>query len=336
MSDNLIIPYSAGGSSYRSQWVRIEQIMPKEAKANVADVYHAWLAAASGQSAQKMRPDGCPVEFDGEKIIAYLGFYFWPSHPNLPFSISTTLGEIGRRRNVRAIRSFSAFVNNTNRYALPYYMSEVVVTFETPLYSEFGEQLSGVTDYLIIDGIWVVFSRAIFGAIRISGIAFGVSVVLELTFQKGLEFTDTSPEDWEDWMRGPNGEIVINALPDKKATSEIISDINIAISVSFPTQGGYSEDSVLNGDVESTSLTFEQNSVTIPECLTAVLSFCPDAFDPFGLLTTFCEQITDMDFYYNACNGDPLGSRDKGNGRSYCQKLETISETSPWLPVEGK
>jgi len=332
---SLRIAYSLG-QSYKSRWVRLEQIMPSEADkyANVADLYNMFLSAATGKSAQALRPDGCPVEFDGDKIIAYLGFYIWPSDPNIAFSLTTTLGTIGSRRVVKASRSFSAMINNTNRYALPYYMTTVTISFETPVFNEFQQQLDLPPTWQIVDGIWLVFSEPIFAAVRIVGTAHGAAVVLELTFTKGLSEEQTVIGDYEEWFRGPNGEIIINSMPSTKVTSEIISNVDVAISVSFITESG--GDSLNPGDVDSTSLTIEQHSVELPECLKSVLSFCPDAFDPFGLLTTFCDTRASKDVFFNGCNGKILGEREKEGGRSYCQKLETISEVSPWLPVEGK
>jgi len=216
-------------------------------------------------------------------------------------------------------------------------MTGVTLEFETPIFNEINEQIPPSISWTLVDGIWLVFSESIFAAVRIKGTAVGVAVVLELTFKKGLLTSETTLDDWDEWGRGPNGEIVINSMPSEKVTSDIIDDVDIAISVAYQeADGSMSSDEILNEDVENTTRTIEQYSVKLPECLKSVLSFCPDAFDPFGLLTTFCDQLTDMDVYYNACNGDILGTRDKGNGRSYCQKLETISEVSPWLPVEGK
>lgn len=318
--------------NWATAWCRLEQIIPDESETapNVGDLYNLWLAAATGRSAQRLRPASCPVELDGDTIRAFLGFYVWPSAPALQYRLSSALGKIGPRMAISKHREFSVWLDDVDRYALPYFMHGVSVIWETPTFNRYGVRAErpAVT---VEAGIWLVFSAQVSGAIRVAGLAIGASVVLEMEFKKGLVEEGTNGADNEDWHRGPNGEIILNPTPNNRLVSERISNVKNVISVTW--QGG--EDSVLQNEVVDTSTSTSQLDVVLPQCLADLLSFCPDPF--FGTednSSLFCEQLNDKRVYYNACNGQVLGSREGDDGQSYCSRVAAPGSGAvpAWLP----
>lgn len=329
---------SPQAAEYQSCWVRLEQIIPDESTTapNVADIYNLWLAAATGRSAQKLRPATCPVEFNGNTITSFLGFYVWQSDPGLQYSLVAALGKIGQRMSVSKRREFSVFLDNVDRYALPYYMQSVSVAWETPTLNNLGERYTIKPTWKVVDGIWLVFSKPVFAAIRISGQAIGAAVVLEMSVKKGITTSDDITEaDLEEWRRGPNGEIIINAAPTSKLVVDIIRDLKNTITVVWSCPYGLDSDSVKDDELENTSTTADQVDVVLPQCLSDLLSFCPDPF--LGLdenTNLWCDELTNENVYYNACKGNVLGSREEKDGQSYCSRVAapTSATTATWLP----
>ena len=332
-STSLELTLVSRSRNWDTAWCRLEQIIPDESETapKVADVYNLWLAAATGRSAQRLRPASCPVELDGDTIRAFLGFYIWPSAPLLRYSLASALGKIGPRMAIYKHREFSAWLDDVDRYALPYHMSGVQVVWETPSFDRYGERHAVHPAVRVDDGIWLVFSARVSGGIRVSGMASGSSVVLEMEFKKGLSLVETSDADTLEWQRGPNGEIIINPAPTTKLVSERISDVKNVISVTWEGGGvGVERD-----DLVDTKSTTSQVDVVLPQCLTDLLSFCPDPF--FGAednSSLFCEQLKKKRVYYNACTGQVLGSREGDDGQSYCSRVAApgSGKVPAWLP----
>lgn len=315
-------------SAYKSCWVRLEQIMPDEAKqlASAADVYNMWMAAALGKSAVRLRPDNCPVEFDGSITRVFLGFYVWKSKPTLKYSLSAALGNIGRVSPVHPTRSFSAVVDNSDRYALPFYMSTVTVTWETPAFNEYGERYLLAPMPRLVDGIWLVWDTPVFGAIRISGIAVGDAVVLEMEFERVITTRPYREDEEQKWHEGPNGSIILTPTPESYRDSNSISDLKNAITVTSEC----SSDAVENSDVENVQVTTEIHDVTIPWCVKKALSVCPGEDDIADL---FCEELSEKTVYFNTCNGKVLGSKGGDSGSTFCSKIVTAPKSGQgWLP----
>jgi len=158
-------------------------------------------------------------------------------------------------------------------------MENVSVTWETPVYNDYNEQIPRPTA-TIVDGIWLLFPAPVFGAIRVAGTAVGSAVVLEMSIEKGLTTsTDITDADEEEWRRGPNGEVIINPLPTEKLVADTIKDLKNTITVTWSCPYGSGRDDVKNDEVVPVaSSTSEQVDVVIPDCLVDLLSFCPDPF----------------------------------------------------------
>lgn len=323
-----LVPRSS--SSYRSCWVRLEQIMPDEAKqmASVADIYNMWTAAASGRSAVALRPEGCPVEFDGKITRVFLGFYVWPSQPNLQYTLTVAMGRIGHPRLVRKTRSFSAIIDRADRYALPHYMRSVTVQWETPAYTPAGELILPAPQPRLVDGIWLVWDEPVFGAVRITGVAIGAAIVLEMEFERGIVTRPLREDEEQQWHTGPSGQLILTPTPESKMDSHRITDLKNAITVSSACGG----DTIEQGDVENVTVTTETHDVVIPVCVQTALSLCPGEEDIESLA---CEELPDKMVYYNACTGSVMGSELGDDGSSYCSKVSTAPISRPWWLPEG-
>lgn len=324
-----IVPRSSG--NYQSCWVRLEQIMPDEAKskAAVADIYNLWLAAATGRSAVRLRPDNCPVEFDGSITRVFLGFYLWPSRPDLQYSLSVALGRVGIARQVRPQRSFSAIVDNASRYALPYYMESVTVIWETPAYTPSGEQILPAPQPLLVDGIWLVWDREVFGAIRVDGLAVGSAIVIEMEFERQVITRHLREDEEQQWHTGPHGELILTPTPENTQDSHRVTDLKNALTVRAACGG----DGLGRDEVDPATITTETHDVVIPECVQTALSICPGEEDLESLL---CETLPEKRIFYNACTGQTLGERAGDGGSSYCSRVVTAPKSSQgWLPGGG-
>lgn len=320
---------------YDSCWCRLEQIIPDETKrsATVADIYKLWLQAATGNTAARIRPDGCPVEFDAptSTIIAYLGFYLWPSSPSLVVTMSSTFGKFSNPSIVAVSRSFSAMIDHTKRFALPYYMTHVRALWETPVYNALGEQILPKPKITPEGGLWLVFSEECFGAIRVSGSAHGKSVVLELRFIKEATERPLTEAEQQQWHSGPNGSVILSQPPDTLTETYKLTDFKNVISASFTCDGVSGGDNMDTGDIENTDITVttETLDVVLPQCLEDLLEFCPGDDTP----KIFCEQVSTTTIYYNTCTGEIMGETTKRDGNSYCQKIiDSPLSGLGWLP----
>lgn len=326
--------------TYKSCWCRLEQIIPDEKKksANIADVYNLWLTAATGRSAIKLRPDGCPVEFDGatSTIRAFLGFFVWPSQPNLSFLLSSTFGRFSSPSPVSVLRSFSVMVDHSRRYALPYHMVAVNAVWETPVFNSRNELISHRPKITVEDGLWLVFPEDCFGALRVTGLAQGFSTILELEFIKTATERPLSEQEQQEWHAGPSGEIILSPSPSSLYESYKITDLQPVIKVSYSCGEKSYEDEAEQDELENTDITIDTETlnVTLPKCLEDVLSFCPGDADVANI---FCEQIPTTTVYYNACEGTTLGETTKRDGNSYCSKVvDSPTAGIGWLPNEAE
>jgi len=317
---------------YASCWCRLEQILPDEADkfANAADVYNLWITAATGNSAAALRPNNCPVEFEGSTITAFLGFYVWPSNPGLDYLLSSTFGKFTNPRFVTALRSFSVMIDNQSRYALPYFMTSVSTTWETPVFNARQEEIIPKPTVKLESGIWLVMPEPCFGALRVTGVAQGKSIVLELEFTKVVTEEDMTTEQQQLWQRGPNGEIILTQAPSSQLVGYSVIDFKNVISVSYSCPSMSGGDNVETGDLVNTDIITDQHDTILPQCLKDILSWCPGQFD---IASIFCEKVKTTRIYYNSCTGSILGHDDKTNGQSYCSKVvDSPKAGSGWLP----
>lgn len=301
---------SSEGLPASAAWVRLEQIVPAATKKlpSLSDVYRAWNLAASGISARTERPVGCPVEFDGPLVRFFLGFYAWPSAPDLAYQLTTTIGEVGPAQIVLLPREFSAFVNNASAIDLPYYMEELTATWETPVYNRYGETIP--QPVIVNHHTHLTFSSECFGALRISGKAVGSYHILTVEIDKNT-WTDESVEPPPQIQ----GDVTyVNPLPFNNQNADSISGITATITATW----------LAGENIAAT----DQLPLEIPQCVLDVLAWCPG--NPNYILN-WCEEKTETVVYYSACTGDVVKVCTGLNPRKYCTQLALADDPGGWL-----
>lgn len=310
---SLIISYSASSDSgLMYQWITLEQIVPLEITtyASLKDLHEMWISAATGKSAKHIRSATCPVEFDGETIRVFLGFYVWPSSLSLPFTLSSAMGEIGPQRAVRLWKEFSIFADNRSQIDLPYYMENVAVIWESPTFDRFGTEIPHPT-FEIVEGNAVKFSSEVFGAFRVAGTARGYSYDVTMELSKPVEEIEP-PDDYTIYPK----DVIIWGVPPAKTifNAPKIENLENTITATWT-------------DREETES--EQLRLTIPKCVEALLEMCPDMYKTITLL---CNKISTQQVYYNACTGEVMYVVDGVNPQKFCTPISGRVVANPWGP----
>ncbi|MFA6135481.1 MAG: hypothetical protein WC869_15825 [Phycisphaerae bacterium] len=292
-------------------WAHLEQIVPAEVDdyASLKDVHDLWLAAATGKSAELLRASNCPVEFSGDTILIHLGFYVWPSYPDLQFSLSAALGEINAGRKIAKPREFSLFVDNRSNIDLDFYMEQVSVTWESPTFDRFGAAIRP-PGYTVIDGVTIKFDTEVFGAVRITGTAVGFHHVVTMTIEKPVTAIEDPPP-----AQLPDDDMVITGVNPYVQDQDSVKIESLENTLAVTWQDG---DKTEN----------EQLRLVIPKCVSALLAMCPDMFRTIVLI---CSETSTTTVYFNACNGEIISEVPGKDPRSFCSVLPSSGATAnPW------
>ena len=292
-------------------WVRLEQILPaKTARyASLADVYKAFVFAASGLSNRAVRPVDCPVEFDGQLVRFFLGFYAWMSAPELPYELSADIGEVGPQQLVRLPREFSVFANNTRTIDLEMYLEDVVVVWETPVWDRYGNRIA--RPIVSNHNTWLEFDRECFGALRVVGKAVGGYHVLTVEIDKGLWEEEDAPIPAQE----QGDTTFVNQLYRTTTNSNKIGNIKPVITATWQAAPNIAA---------SDQLTLE-----VPQCVLDVLAYCPG--NPLFLLN-WCETLSRTQVYYSTCEDDKVLKVCNGlDPHKYCSQIALQTDPGPWL-----
>jgi len=311
-ASSLIINYVGQRLSVDDAWVRVEQIKPTGALkyATLADLAKMWLLATTGGSARLYRSGLCPVEFEGDTVRVFLGFYVWPSAPDLPYSLRLAMGTATGGQQIERLRHFSVFVDNRTDYALKYFMTGMTAVWETPTFNRVGVEIDPPT--VTLDGNKLRFSREVFGCLRVSGTVVGFHHVAIMELSKPV---DTEPEGVEAPTRpGGDNDIILGLPAYLQWNAPIIENLeNIVTAVWMD-----------NGEEETAEMRFE-----IPACVEALLAMCPDFYQTIVML---CQKVSTLAIRYNACTGELLSATPGKDPWNYCTVLadrETVTP-NPW------
>lgn len=288
-----IVPVTGTGRGARSghdprgHWVRLEQIKPSATsmRPNVEQLYRMWSAAANGSSAQLLNIMGCPVEIRGDEVHIFLGFYAWPSSPDLPFSLESTTGEIVRRMNTSTAKSFSIFVNNSDVVLLPYYMQSVSTMWETPCFSQSGEQLPAPPG--VLHDTWIQLPYPVFGVVRINGIAIGESAAVHIILNKAIESIPTTLAQEASWYDAPSNQRIYTPPPVESRQSVKISNVQCTVIATWLDEYG----------TEQT----DELVMETPQCVQDLLDLCPDMFQR---ILRICSTSYVLYVHWNGCTGE--------------------------------
>jgi hypothetical protein len=299
-------------------WVHLEQTKPSKlaAAATMRDIYRMWMAAATGQSARAMRAEGCPIEFQGDLIHIYLGFYAWPNPTDLDFTLQASTGIIEQRKNIRKQREFSVFVNNAEKLSLPYYMENITIVWESPCYNRFGEQIG--TPRVTITPTEIRFEPEVFAGLRIYGTAIGVSAVSHITVSKPIEVDEDieiDPSITGASITYEHGVYTPSVPKPANLNSAKIAAPSCTITAAW--QG-------------LTERETDQLNLEVPQCVIDALNMCPGMWDKFA---EFCFTQKKMTVYYDACTGEIKHTKIGYDGRSFCTKIE-LKERPWWYPED--
>jgi len=300
-------------------WVKLEQIVPSKILkyANIWDVYRLWTAAATGTSAKAIKIAGCPVEFDGTKIKVYLGFYSWPSKPDLIYNVTPALGTIFSTEIIKKPREFSVFVDNSSEVSLDFYLEDATIIWESPCFNSVGELIPYPT--AIFDGIKLKFNRECFGAVRIFGKAVGQYHVCEMILDKEIKEEGVPEEEIKEQSEYTKDGVeyhILSKIPTTRFNGYKIENLENTITATWLNE-------------EMLTMT-EQLPLEIPQCVQDILAFCPGLF-PYILL--WCETISTRQVYYNTCTNpaEVVAIFDGEDPQSYCSKMSSFTDPSPWL-----
>ena len=269
---NLRISISQSPDSFfgsDESWVKLEQKLESELAyyASIRDIYKMWTLAVSGKSAHSYKPIGCPVEFIGSDIYVYLGFYVWPSNPDLLYHLAASLGTIGPIQKIELQREFSGFVDNSNYWEFPYYMEDVTVEWETPTFNSYGDSITEPS--ITITNTKLEFSSEVFGAFRVKGKAIGGYYLLTIVLNKPMTQEEITEEDIKNNIiqQIQDKKIVFSPPPIVKLNSYKIENLESTVTADWL---------LLDGTTETEQLEFE-----IPQCVKDILNFCPNMYQTF-------------------------------------------------------
>jgi len=276
-------------------WVRLEQVVPSRLSyyASARDIYKMWTAAVTGKSAQTLRPPGCPIGFAGSDIYVWLGFYAWPSSPDLVYGLSPAIGTIGPKTRIRKDKEFSLFVNNADKIDLTYYMEDTTVAWETPCYNRYGDEIP--TPEITIFGNYLKFSSTVFGGLRVKGTAVGGYYVSEMILSKPLTIEELTEEESK-------------ALQEQEKEEYKSDGIMVYVPKKTTRLNGYKIENLENTVTASWlepdgSTDTDQLRLDIPQCVKDALAMCPDMY---GTIVLLCKDISLRKVYYSTCKENTI------------------------------
>jgi hypothetical protein len=168
-------PYDGNPFGYRDSnlGVKLEQIIPPKYKQlpSIGDVYNLWMSSASGRSATLAALASLPVSVNGGVFQLQLGFYSWPSHPDLKYKVEVNQGWLISSLSTLQ-REFSVFVDDSIEVEMPHWMDQVFTRWESPTFNGVGERILP-SPQITLDGRYLEFSEKVFGGLRIKGRAHG-------------------------------------------------------------------------------------------------------------------------------------------------------------------
>lgn len=311
---SIIIPVNSdefSSVSSETKFVNLEQVVPEgsSSSASLWDVYRAWTLAVTGNSPRTYRNSECPVEFEGSIIRFFLGFYAWPSDPELQYSLSATLGTISDPQKVEVEKKKEVFVNNTNEIQSDWYLKDPVAEWisTNEIWDSYGNKISAPE--ILSNGSLIKLSKECFAGMTLAGKAIGDYYVLTIEVNKEL---------WEDEKKketvsSQGDTTTVIDFTDEEKNSTVIENVQSTITASWVDSSGKTQT--------------EQLELIIPDCVTNLLKQCPGS--PYYL--NWCEEVSNRQVYYSSCTGEVIKVVDGVNPHKYCIKIASDEDFSPWL-----
>lgn len=209
------VPVGTAAAAESSRFVTLAPVVQAEqvSAAALYDVYRMFLRARSGIPASTYKPDGCPVEFDGDLVRISLDFFAWPSARDLQFELASSvekIAEISVPEIVEEEREQEIIFGLTDHYDLDFLALQASLAWETGCYLSDGSMVS--RPHLALDGSRIVLPRELFGVARLQALAWGHRYTLMITVDKGdNRITGLAPVVTASW-KNSQGETVTEQL----------------------------------------------------------------------------------------------------------------------------
>ncbi len=274
------VPFEDVSLSYDEDiWVKLEQKVIPEATegANLSDIFQMMGRSASGLTSYSYSPTSLDyLSFNATSIRIDLGFWLFPSHLGMPYTLTINQGSISQRQRMDADKMGNIVVPMSDRLQMPYLMDCGSSSFQwqTPVYDPKGNLSDSVS--INCDGSYLVFDKSVFGIIRGEIQAQGYYYIATLTFPK----TSAGIEE-------------INGIINNQTNFNSITNINASIICTYIDE---------NNQTQETVLEFK-----IPDIVSDVLEECPD--DSGNLKSSMrqenCKPKTKT-IYYSTCDGEVI------------------------------
>jgi len=303
---SLVINYTGLTKPVDTFRLRLEQIIPLEGGtkyATLRKLARMWLLATTGTSPKLYRADDCPVEFEGDTIRIFLGFYVWPSDLTTPYSLRLAMGRIDElhgAQKIERLKEFSIFIDNQAEYELKYYLKDIEsAIWETPTFDRHGAEIEPPT-MDVSGGNTLKFSKEVFGCLRLRGWAVGFKHRIIMELSKPI---DTDP-DSEIFKSITDDHNISGIIPEYwNWNAPVIENLENIVTATW-----------VSGEEErSVELRLET-----PECVEALLKMCPNFYDT---IVEHCMIMKKGLVYYNACTGEILGFEIKENPHRFCRSF---------------
>lgn len=161
-------------SSGLEEWAKLEQAdIPKAAEtATLKDAFAMVGYAKNGRSARDYIMDSCPYAKITKGLVTIeMDFYVWPSALDLPYWLTTSVGEISKGALFRRDRSFDVIFNSQQSVDIGF-LFDGDFAQEMPFFDNQGHKLDPQPT-VSIEGTNVVLSAAATGVLRATVTAKG-------------------------------------------------------------------------------------------------------------------------------------------------------------------
>lgn len=166
-------------------FVTLEQDEPPDTQKHLSikDLYRMWMRAIDGLSAQKYRPQDCPIMFDGDTVKIYFEFFAMPSSKDLEYDLSASVGEIGDAKIETLPRDQDIIFPMSDYYQLDFLPIALDLSWQTGCWKPGCVEVDPPD--LEINGTLIELSEVVFGVARLAGTAYAEKYILTIELEKG-------------------------------------------------------------------------------------------------------------------------------------------------------
>ncbi len=282
MNQSVSISYSKPNLSRSrgSIWARLEQEYKSDNNGNagIYDVGQMVAQARSGKSSFGYVRTICPYATMKDTIITIeLDFFVWTSSVDLPYTLTTNIGEIGDPVLFERPTSLDVVFANSNFQELPY-VFDGELSPQMPYFNDKGEEISA-PDITLSDSE-IQLSKRVYQVLRADGNGLGYKHTITIEID-----TTPAPLTEEEIAAGE----VVETLKAE--------NLQVTILLTYTNEDG--------------ELLITPLSMDIPQCVVDLLAYCGSGI-PLWQTTCkgfFCDGRFLYYVYYNTCDGEVIEVR---------------------------